>query len=246
MIALRILLDIIICFVCIFITYVLFLCVCTATVKNKNYDVNSRFYRGLLTFNSKIGLAFCNVKIHLSGEEKLNGIGRFLIVQNHRSNFDPIITWCVLKKYDIAFISKKQNFSVPIFGKIARKCCFRDIDRENARNAIITLRDCAELMRNDVVSIGVYPEGTRSKKKEMGAFHDGVLKIAKMAGVPIVVSAVRGTEKVHKRAPFKRTHLYVDILEVIEPEKVAEQSSHELSAEIYGKISGFIEENDKD
>ena len=49
---------------------------------------------------------------------------RFVLVGNHQSKFDPILSWYILRKKDIAFISKPENFKQPIFGRIIRKCCF--------------------------------------------------------------------------------------------------------------------------
>lgn len=65
-----------------------------------------------------------DIYIHTEGIDKIPKDGRFLFVSNHRSNFDPILTWYVLKDYDLAFISKAENFRIPIFGRIIRKCCF--------------------------------------------------------------------------------------------------------------------------
>ena len=103
------------------------------------------------------------------------------------------------------------------------------IDRQNARNAIKTVNRTAELIKSGVVSYAVYPEGTRSKGVKMLPFHDGVFKIAQKAESPIVVVGIRGTERVHNRAPWKKTEVYLDILEVIDGEKVKALSSHELA-----------------
>ena len=54
----------------------------------------------------------------------------------------------------------------------------------------------AELMKNDVVSVGVYPEGTRNRDGSLLPFHDGVFIIARKADVPIVVATIDGTEKI--------------------------------------------------
>lgn len=102
-----------------------------------------------------------------------------MFVGNHRSNFDPIIEWLVLKPWDIAFISKGENFKIPFFGRIIRKCCFMPIDRENPRKALRTINKASDLLQSGEVSIGVYPEGTRSKTGELLPFHDGVFHIAK-------------------------------------------------------------------
>ena len=104
-----------------------------------------------------------------------------MFVGNHRSNFDPIIEWLVLKPWDIAFISKGENFKIPFFGRIIRKCCFMPIDRENPRKALRTINKASDLLQSGEVSIGVYPEGTRSKTGELLPFHDGVFHIAKKA-----------------------------------------------------------------
>ncbi|MDY4676196.1 MAG: 1-acyl-sn-glycerol-3-phosphate acyltransferase, partial [Candidatus Borkfalkiaceae bacterium] len=87
--------------------------------KNKTYLKHSRFYRRLLNFWTWIMTKILCIKIHVIGMEKMQNVkGRFLLVSNHRSNFDPILTWFVFKKYDVAFISKIENFSVPFFGAI--------------------------------------------------------------------------------------------------------------------------------
>ena len=105
----------------------------------KEYKKDSKLYRFLLNMASVIGLWFMRVRIHVSGTEKLPKDEKLLFVGNHRSNFDPIITWYVLRDWKISYISKAGNFKIPIFGRIIRRCCFMTIDRENARKAIGTM-----------------------------------------------------------------------------------------------------------
>ena len=72
--------------------------------KVMTYDHNSRFYRWLLYSSTGIACRILRLKIHTSGFEKIPS-GRFLLVCNHRSNFDPIISWYVYRKYK----SKKHS-----------------------------------------------------------------------------------------------------------------------------------------
>lgn len=65
------------------------------------------------------------------------------------------------------------------------------IDRENPRNALLTIEKAAKLIESDEVSIGIYPEGTRSKECVLLPFHNGVFKIAQKASVPIVVASIQ-------------------------------------------------------
>ena len=223
---------------------IVFLGVLALAVKNENYDKPSGFYGAVYAFHYKLALFLCNIKTVVKGKEKLENVsGKFLLVGNHRSNYDPFITVKALKK-DIAFISKPENFRVPFFGRIVKKCCYMSIDRENPKNAIKTINRAAGLIKNGTISVGVYPEGKRSKGKEMLAFHDGVFKIAQKAECPIAVVAISGTEKIRKRTPFLRTKVTLEIAGVIPPENFSGLSSHDISSEIYDLIKSTAEKND--
>ncbi len=207
---------------------------------SREYGKNSRYYRWLLYSATALALFFGRIRLHVSGMEKLPAQGRFLLVSNHRSKFDPITSWYVLRRYDVAFISKQENFSVPMFGRIIRRCCFLSIDRENPRRALTTVEHAAALIRADEVSIGVYPEGTRSQGGQLLPFHCGVFKIAQEAGVPIVVMAVQGTEKIHRNFPWRRTDVFIDILDTIPAEYTAAQRTCDLGDEIRGELEKHL------
>lgn len=217
----------------ILLLYICFLAICSLFVSpKKEYEKNSRFYRALLYSASAVVLKLLRIKVHTSGIEKIPEDQRLLFVGNHRSNFDPIIQWHVLKQWDIAFISKGENFKIPFFGRIIRKCCFMEIDRENPLKALRTINRAAELLKSGEVSVGVYPEGTRSKTCELLPFHDGVFRIAKKAGTPIVVMSIKGTEQIHKNVLRRRSDVYLDILQVIPESRVESESSNIIGSEI--------------
>lgn len=196
--------------------YILLLCVSSLFVdKTREYERDSAFYRFLLNSATACAIVICRLKVRVTGAEKLPEV-RFLFVCNHRSKFDPIISWYIFRKNHLAFISKPENFNVPVFGRFIRKCCFMTIDRSDARSSLGTFTKAAELMKNDVVSVGVYPEGTRNRDGSLLPFHDGVFIIARKADVPIVVATIDGTEKITHNYPWKRTHIRLDIVGVID------------------------------
>ena len=226
-----------------FFAYVIFLAVCSLFVNpKKEYDHNSRFYRFLLHSAAGGALKLLRIKVHTSGVEKVPTDVMPLFVGNHRSNFDPIIEWQVFKAWQPAFISKAANFKIPFFGRFIRKCCFIAIDRENPRKAMQTINKAAESLKRKEVSIGVYPEGTRSKNCELLPFHNGVFKIAQKANVPIVVLAISGTEKIHKQVIFHRSDIYLDVIDVIPAEEVKAMRTDAIGARIRTELDEKLNE----
>ena len=222
--------------VSILLTYILVIIISSLFVDSKRiYDKHSRYYRILLQSFTSLTARVMGVRMHVSGLDKFTEAipagQRFLLVQNHRSNFDPILTWYVLNKQDIAFVSKEKNMHIPFFGKIIRRCCFMSIDRENAREALKTIIKASELIKDNQVSIGIYPEGTRNKEcKGLLPFHNGVFKIAQLAKVPVVITTIHGTENIHKNYLRRRTDVYMDITGVISAEDVGKMSTKEMAA----------------
>ena len=220
---------------------VLFLVVCSLLIPVREFDTHSAFYRALLNGATAVGLWVLRIRVHTVGAEKVPADTRnLLFVSNHRSNFDPIVTWHAFKRWQPAFISKASNFKVPVFGRLIRKCCFMAIDRENPRNAIRTIQKAAALLEKGEVSVGVYPEGTRSKSCVLLPFHNGVFKIAQKAGASVVVLAVTGTERVHKNYPFRRSHVCVEVLEVIPAEEVKHSKTDQLGERIRNEMDEYL------
>ncbi len=198
----------------------------------KEYKKNSKYYRFLLYVSTWLARIGSGSRIHVKGIECVPKTGRFLIVGNHRSKFDPIFTWYVLRKSDLAYISKPENFKVFCFGRIIRKCLFLPINRTDPREALKTLIKASDLIKSDEVSVGLYPEGTRSKDLTLLPFHDGIFKVAKMAEVPVVVVTTTGTENIKKNFPFKKTDVYYNFIETIPAEFVKENTTHVISARV--------------
>lgn len=212
-----------------FLFLIIVLCISALVAGNTERTKESKYYRFLINFSIPFITFFSNVKIKFNGKEKLEQVkGRFLLVCNHRSNYDPIVVLRVMRKQNVSFISKRENFDIPIVGRVVKRCCFMAIDRVNPRNAIITIRKASNVLKDGQISMCVYPEGTRSKDCKILPFHDGVFKIAQQANVPIVVATVEGTENVSKNSPFRRTNVNLNIVDIITAEQLKDKSTHEI------------------
>ena len=197
--------------------------------KDQEYETDSPFYRKLLYLGTAVLLYPLRIKVHFTGKEKIPRTKKVMFVYNHVSNFDPILLWQELRRWDIAFLSKEENFKAPIFGRFAKRCCFMAIDRENPREALKTINKAAALLKNKAVSIGASPEGTRSKTGELLPFHDGVFKVAKKADAPVVVVRIRDTEKIRKNVLRRRSDVYYEVVDVIRPGDAEWKNVHMIS-----------------
>ena len=116
-----------------------------------------------------------------------------------------------------------------IGGKLAYGSGFLPIDRENDRNALKSINTAANYLKQNICSIGIYPEGTRSKTGEVLPFHAGSFKIAKKAKVPLVIASTHGTEKATKNIFRRCTDVYLDILDVVDTDTVVSMKTKDLS-----------------
>ena len=192
-----------------------------------------------------MALFYSRVRPVVTGLEKLPKEGRFLYVSNHRSGFDPLIVMDKLRDYTVFFISKPSNMRLRFSGHWAYAAGCLPIDRDNDRNALKTIITAADYMKRGICSIGIYPEGTRSKTKEMLPFHAGSFKAAQKAKVPIVVASVHGTEKARKFNLLFGTKVYLDILEVIPAETVCALRTDALSEKVRAIIQADLDRTEK-
>ena len=174
------------------------------------------------------------VRIHTRGMEKLPKEGRFLLVCNHLFLADPGVVLHSFPKSQLAFITKKENYDLPFVGKFMHKILCQAVDRDNDRASLKAILKCIQLIKEDKVSIGVFPEGYTSKDGKVHPFRPGVFKIAQKTNVPIVVCTIQNTRSIFKNLKkLKKTDVQLHLVEVIPPEAYAGRSTVELSEMVY-------------
>lgn len=216
-------------FVGLVVWQVVFLFVISLVDQKKPVRRHHPFYYAEMVWTIELALTIGRVRLHVTGEEKLPRDQRFLLVSNHLSMLDPLVCLLRFRHSPIAYISKPENFKIPLVGGITHMCRFMPIDRENARNAMTTIRRAVELLGEGTVNVAVYPEGTRSKTGELQEFHNGVLKIAQKAEVPVVVMALKNTNKVMRQFFWKGTDVYIDVAAVLPVETFEGKSTAQLA-----------------
>jgi len=153
----------------------------------------------------------------------------FVLVCNHLSRFDPMVTTVLMKDRKLAFVSKKENMKIPIVGNITHRIGYLALDRENPLRAMRTIHKAARLVSEKNYVMGIYPEGTRSKDGELLAFKTGAFVMAKKANAPLAICYVRGTNEYKGRFPFRSTEVSFEVLKIVSAEEVKEMDVEELA-----------------
>jgi len=200
---------------------------------NKPAERFSGFYRKAIALTLPMFFKMAGVRIHTEGLDKVPDNTRFLFVCNHLDNFDPVVILSVLPDAQLGFIGKKEIYEKMKFvSKAMHKLHGLPIDRENNREAAKTIIKAVNLIKEDKVSVGIFPEGYASTTGELLPMRNGAFKIAYKADVPVVVAAISGTKKIVKNMFRRRTDVYFDVLEVIPKETLHELNSSDLGDKV--------------
>ncbi len=191
-------------------------------------------YRAVMDIYIEALISLVLVKPHYTGLEKTPKEGRFLLVCNHLFLADPGILLNAFPKSQLAFITKQENMNMFIINKFMHKILCQPLDREDDRQALKVILKCIQLIKNDEVSIGVFPEGYTSKDGKLHHFRSGVFKIAQKANVPIVVCTIQNTQNIfHNLKKLKRTHVDLHVVDVLQPESFKGMTTVALADKVY-------------
>ena len=200
----------------------------------------SAYFRFMINQFCRLAFFLGGVHVHVTGLEKLPHNHRFLLVSNHLFAFDPLIYYYAIPRDELAFISKKENFSLFMVAEIMRELLCLPIDRENDREALRTILKAIQFLKEDKTSIAVFPEGYTSKTGELSSFRNGAFKIAQKAGVPIVVCVLSNTPAILKNMFRRHTDVYLDVLDIIPAEDLAGVNTAQIGSRVHDTMSKGI------
>lgn len=214
--------------------------------KKKELDKPSPFYQHEFTSANRYLIYHSGAKLHVTGRELIDDEQKYIFISNHRSNFDPMVLADAFPKKKMAFVSKPENFNIPIAGGVAYKCGYVAMDRTDVRKGLEAINKASEMTKTNDLSMGIYPEGTRNDTDELLLpFKNGAFKLAQKAELPIAVVTIKNTEMIAKNFPLKKTDVYIDILKVIPASEVKQKRTAELSEEIRVMMTENLERYEK-
>jgi 1-acyl-sn-glycerol-3-phosphate acyltransferase len=176
------------------------------------------------------------------GTWRLDPHGTYVLMANHQSHVDIVALFNALPMVP-GFLAKAELRRVPLFGLAMEVGGHVFVDRarhEAAREALAVAAE--EVRRGD--SLVVFPEGTRSSRREILPFKKGGFHLARAAGVPVVPVGIRGTADILPKhsGQLLPGRCEVHVGEPIAPDRVRSLPLDALMDEVraaIGELSGL-------
>jgi 1-acyl-sn-glycerol-3-phosphate acyltransferase len=94
------------------------------------------------------------------------------------------------------FMAKKGLFLIPFLGTHLRRAGHLAVVKDNPRASLKSMGDAVRILREQRMSVLLFPEGGRSKDGHLREFIEGAAYIAIKAGVPAIPIGMTGTREV--------------------------------------------------
>jgi 1-acyl-sn-glycerol-3-phosphate acyltransferase len=152
-----------------------------------------------------------DLRITVVGAEHIPASGGAVIASNHVGYLDFVFTGVAARHVDkrrlVRFLAKREVFDKRLPGMLMRGMHHISVDRDagaaSYRNAVDALR-AGEL-------VGMFPEATISRSFCLKEFKNGAARMAAEAGVPLVPSAVWGTQRLLTKGRPRNLQRHVPI-----------------------------------
>jgi 1-acyl-sn-glycerol-3-phosphate acyltransferase len=128
----------------------------------------------------------------VEGLENIPKQGGAILVSNHLNNADPCVIPGVSKRRIIT-MAKKEMFRWPIINVLFKFIGAFPVDRSGAD--LGALRQAQKVV-NDGLLLLMFPEGKRSKDRQLHPGFPGTALVAYRTGAPIIPIAITGTESI--------------------------------------------------
>ncbi len=149
-----------------------------------------------------------------------------VVVSNHESLADVLLIGTL--PWDMRWLSKASIFRVPFLGLMMRMAGDVAVRRKDAASRSESYRVLTRWIERGA-SVMIFPEGTRSKTRDMLPFRNGAFRLAIETGRPVLPLAVTGTRQAIGKGSMRFGHADV-VVRVLDPVETAGLSESDAAA----------------
>lgn len=155
----------------------------------------------------------------IEGRENVPRTGGAVMAINHTSYLDFMYAGLPARRHGryVRFMAKQSIFTHGVAGPLMRGMKHIPVDRHQGGDAF---KAAVRALRDGEI-VGVFPEATMSRSFELRPFKPGAVKMAQVAGVPLLPTTIWGghrvwTKDLPKKRGFARIPVFVRVGEPIE------------------------------
>ena len=152
------------------------------------------------------------MKMEVGGLENVPHQGPVILAANHVTNFDVFPMQFALPR-PIFFMGKAELFKNPIMDVLLRNLSGFPVNR--GEKDAWAMRHAAKVL-NYGQTLGMFPEGKRSKGGGLSVAKTGAARLAIEANCPILPMTITGSNQFFKRFP-RQTHVQIRLLPALWP-----------------------------
>ncbi len=139
------------------------------------------------------------VWMKIEGRENIEPGKKYIVMMNHVNIFDGFVLKSTFSK-KVRGIEEETHMNWPIYGHLMKRIGMIPINRKNARRAMESLKSAAEKLNlQKELSVGIMPEGTRTRDGKLSKFKRGGFLLALESGLDILPLTQAGAYKVKQK-----------------------------------------------
>jgi putative phosphoserine phosphatase/1-acylglycerol-3-phosphate O-acyltransferase len=163
----------------------------------------------------RIAPPIAGLRLEVKNTERIDASRPAVFVFNHQSSMDILIL-CMLLRHDFTGVAKQEIRHHWVLGPAFAFAGAVFIDRFDRPKAIAALQPAVDVVRGGI-SVGIAPEGTRTRTGKLGPFKKGAFRLALAARVPIVPIVIHDSRRLlpRKAIAVRPGTVHVEVLEPI-------------------------------
>lgn len=175
-------------YTCLLLLCVSAIVICLITFGFRKHDYFYLVSRGF----GRIYLSLVGVRIDFVGDVPFRERAPRIVTFNHTSQLDLFLMASVMPPGGVPAV-KHQMLYVPILGQLLWMFGSVVVNRSKSKSAHASLDSGARRLRDQRLTIGISPEGTRSRNGQLAAFKKGTFHLARSAQVSVQRLLISGT-----------------------------------------------------
>ncbi|MDB5101802.1 MAG: 1-acyl-sn-glycerol-3-phosphate acyltransferase [Cyanobacteria bacterium RYN_339] len=164
----------------------------------------------MLTAAVRSAFFFAGIRVTAPGWERIDWSVPHVFMGNHQTMLDPFAMVVAIRRH-VVVVEKAELQRMPVYGWLSRAWGNIPIQREDPTQAREGISLASERLKEGI-SIGIMPEGTRSKDGTIGPFKKGGFHMAIDAGADIVPFTFNGSFERLRRGDWR---IYPGTIEIV-------------------------------